>query len=147
MTTPHNRQERTGDSNIDISVIVPAFNEENAIGGVLKDLKKTMKSTDRKFEIIVVDDGSTDNTVKTARNVSGITLIQHPFNRGYGAALKTGITKARGELIIITDADGTYPNEEIPKLLKYVNQYDMVVGARTGQQIKMAASRRLAKYR
>lgn len=146
MTTPRNRQERTGDNNIEISVIVPAFNEENAIGGVLKDLKKTMKSTDRNFEIIVVDDGSTDNTVKAARKISGTTLIQHPFNRGYGAALKTGITKANGEFIIITDADGTYPNEEIPKLLKYTSQYDMVVGARTGQQVKMAASRRLAKY-
>ncbi len=146
MATPQARQERTGDGEIEISVIVPAYNEEKAIGGVLEDLKKTMVTTHRNYEIIVVDDGSSDRSVRIVREIKGVTLIQHPFNRGYGAALKTGINNARGEIIVITDADGTYPNEEIPRLLTYIKQYDMVVGARTGEQVQMSAIRRFAKF-
>lgn len=146
MSTPQARQERTGDSAIEISVIVPAYNEEKAIVGVLKELKKTMATTHRNYEIIVVDDGSSDKTVRRVLPIEDIILIQHPFNRGYGAALKTGIQKARGELIVITDADGTYPNDEIPRLLTFTKQYDMVVGARTGEQVQMSAIRRFAKF-
>jgi len=72
-------------------------------------------------------------------------LIQHPVNRGYGAALKTGIKSANGYWILITDADGTYPNEYIPELLKYSDEYDMVVGARTGENVSIPLYRRPAK--
>ena len=84
-------------------------------------------------EIIVVDDGSQDGTAERAL-ATGVKVISHPHNLGYGAALKTGIRAAKYDIIVITDADGTYPNEQIPLLLKEYNKgFDMVVGARSGQ--------------
>jgi glycosyltransferase involved in cell wall biosynthesis len=84
-------------------------------------------------EIIVVDDGSQDATVERAL-ATGIKVISHPHNLGYGSSLKTGIRAAKHDVIVITDADSTYPNERIPLLLEEYNKgFDMVVGARTGQ--------------
>lgn len=125
-----------------ISVVIPAYNEEKAIGAALDELIEVLEG--QIYEIIVVDDGSTDNTAKVAQKKS-VKLIQHPCNKGYGAALKTGINHASGERILITDADGTYPNKEIPRLLEHVDQYDMVVGSRTGKDVNIPLYRRPAK--
>ncbi len=128
-----------------LSIIIPAYNEETGIDNVISNIKKTMKSTEYKYEIIVVDDGSKDKTAMIAKK-NKTKLIQHPENRGYGAALKTGIKNSKNDLILMIDADGTYPVEQIPRLLKFTDEYDMVVGARTGKRVKVPLLRKPAKF-
>lgn len=127
-----------------VSLIIPAYNEEKAIGKILDDLK----SLNDKYEIIVVDDGSEDDTAKIVKTYSNVKLISHEINSGYGATLKTGIKHAAGDVIIITDADGTYPNERIPELIQIFEEgnYDMVVGARIGDNVKIPTIRKPAKW-
>ena len=98
------------------------------------------------YEIIVVNDGSTDDTGDILRSQLDIKLIEHPRNRGYGAALKTGIRHAKYSLIVITDADGTYPNQRIPELVSLSWQADMVVGARIGANVKYSTLRKIPKW-
>lgn len=134
--------------NIDgVSIVIPAYNEEKGIAGTLEEIKRMTKNLEMECEVIVVDDGSRDNTGEIA-NKSGVKVIQHPQNRGYGAALKTGIHHAENDTIVITDADGTYPNGDIPKLLAEMEQYDceMVVGARTGENVNIPLIRKPAKW-
>ncbi|MBU1176891.1 glycosyltransferase family 2 protein [Patescibacteria group bacterium] len=128
-----------------LSIIIPAYNEEEGIEKVISELKETV---DQEYEIIVVNDGSTDQTENILENIKDIKLINHPYNKGYGASLKSGIRKAQGEYILIIDGDGTYPVNEIPKLLKYVNNYDMVSGMRKGKNFdaRWFYSQRLAKF-
>ena len=128
-----------------VSVVIPAYNEEKGILKVLTDLKTILDNTHLQYEIIIVDDGSSDKTAEIVQKQDFAKLIQHPINRGYGAALKTGIKSANGVWILITDADGTYPNESISNLLKYSDKYDMVVGARTGENVNIPLYRRPAK--
>jgi glycosyltransferase involved in cell wall biosynthesis len=128
-----------------VSVVVPAYDEETAIEDCLRELQAVLAALDRESELIVVDDGSTDQTAERARSL-GIRVIALPENRGYGAALKTGIEKARFDTIVITDADGTYPAKEIPALLELSEQYDMVVGARLGANAAIPLVRRPAKW-
>jgi len=129
-----------------LSVIVPAYNEEKGIEETLSELKTVLSDTNQVYEIIVVDDGSTDNTANIAREKDFVKLIQHPQNKGYGAAIKTGIKNATNDLILIIDGDGSYPVKDTPRLLEYVEQYDMVVGARTGKEVKIQLYRRPAKW-
>jgi len=128
-----------------ISIVIPAYNEDNAISAVIDNITAVMNRVSEKHEIIVVDDGSEDKTADIVRKKKAV-LIQHPYNKGYGASLKTGIKNARGEWILITDADGTYHANEIPKLLAHRNQYDMIVGARTGKGAKIQFYRKPAKW-
>lgn len=114
-----------------ISVVIPAKDEEDAVSKTVHQIQQTLEGM--VYEIIVVDDGSQDLTAECARE-SGARVISHPHNLGYGASLKTGIRAANYDTIVITDADGTYPNDQIPQLLKqYEKGFDMVVGARSGQ--------------
>lgn len=113
-----------------ISVIVPVYNEEESISNVIKDLLEVLHKSNLTFEIVAVDDGSTDNSPQILNNIDGITYIRHSRNIGYGGALKTGIKSAKGDVIVIIDCDGTYPIEVIPELIKHLVKYDMVVGAR-----------------
>lgn len=132
-----------------VSLIIPAYNEENGIGGVLDRLLEDMEGSGLTYEIIVVDDGSRDGTAAALAPYEGaITLLRHPENKGYGASLKTGIRRARYELICITDADGTYPNERIPELVEHMATRgdSMVVGARTGEHVAIPLIRRPAKW-
>jgi len=130
---------------ISVSVIVPVFNEKRSVEKTLIELKKIMKKTKLSFEIIAVDDGSTDNSVKLIKKIKGIKLIQHQKNKGYGASLKTGILASKGKWILIIDADGTYPTSLIPLLIKSMDKYDMVVGSRTTKNVKIPIFRRPAK--
>jgi glycosyltransferase involved in cell wall biosynthesis len=133
-----------------VSVVVPAYNEEHGIGGVLDELNQILPQSGLDdYEIIVIDDGSTDNTAQVVKeHHNHVTLLRHNGNRGYGAALKSGIRHARGEVICITDADGTYPNERIPDLLARLVEYhyDMVTGARTGANVHIPLIRKPAKW-
>ena len=83
------------------------------------------------YEILVVDDGSTDNTYKLATD-TGVKVNRHPYNKGYGAALKTGIRNAEADIVLFMDADGQHQPSDIKKLIQHIGEeYDMVVGART----------------
>ncbi|MBI4496601.1 MAG: glycosyltransferase family 2 protein [Chloroflexi bacterium] len=113
-----------------VSVVVPAFNEETAIGHDLDTILATLDAVGVEYEVIVVDDGSTDRTAEEVRCRPRVRLVRHPVNLGVGAARKTGMRMARGNIIITTDGDGTYPNHEMPRLLAELADYDMVVGAR-----------------
>lgn len=123
-----------------ITLLIPAYNEENGIGPVLEAVKRLGLPG----EILVVDDGSTDRTFEVAR-ASGVEVIRHDVNRGYGQALKSGILASQYDIIVITDADGTYPNEQIRNLLSHMRTHDMVVGARTGANVNIPLVRRPAK--
>ena len=129
-----------------LTIIIPAYNEEKTIGEDIDTIIKTMEKTDYKYEMIVVDDGSTDRTAQIVKSKKKVKLIQHSYNKGVGAARKTGILKAKGEIIVMTDGDGTYPNQDIPKLLNYIKDYDMVIGARIGKNVQWPLLRRPARW-
>jgi glycosyltransferase involved in cell wall biosynthesis len=126
------------------SVVIPAVNEAESVGAVVRQIRATMDRTGEPFEVIVVDDGSTDETAQRARE-AGATVLQHPQNAGYGAGLKTGIACAQFDRIIITDADGTYPIDRIPDLMAESDRFDMVVGARQGRHYRESAFKEPAR--
>ena len=135
--------------NIGYSIIIPAFNEEKGIKSVLVNLDKILNNFEQQYEIIIVNDCSTDRTKEIVISLKfPVVLIDHLNNMGYGAAIKTGIKKARYKHIVITDADGTYPNERIPDLIKTFEEgeFDMVVGSRTGENVKIPFVRKPAKW-
>lgn len=132
-----------------LSVVIPAYNEENGIAEIANRVlcikPELQKVGIEELELLVVDDGSRDRTAEVASGIIGVTLVRHPKNRGYGAALKTGFSQARGELIGFLDADGTYPPEYFPKLcVSAMNGSDLVIGSRmAGEDSKMPLTRRV----
>jgi len=131
---------------VDLSIIIPVYNEEVSIEETIEKTKKTIKNIDMKTEIIIVNDCSKDRSHEILKNIEDIIYLRHPKNKGYGASLKTGIKNAKGDLIAITDADGTYPIEELSNLIKYTKKYDMVIGARTKKGVQIPLIRRPAKW-
>jgi len=127
-----------------VSIVIPAYNEQKGIGPTLASIYQVMGQHSWPYEIIVVDDGSIDGTADAVQRQVGVRLIQHHANRGYGAALKSGIRQATHDWIAIMDADGTYPPSALPTLLQEMQDCDMVVGARPPKQI--SAIRRPAKW-
>ena len=113
-----------------VSVIIPGYNEADAIAPVIRRTHQVMGKLGCTYAIIVVDDGSQDDTAERARG-AGARVISHPYNIGNGAAVKTGIRNARGEILVMLDGDGQHAPEDIPRLLEKLGLYDMVVGART----------------
>jgi len=124
-----------------VTIVIPAYNEENAIIDTISELRqvlddKVSETGVLQYEIIIVNDGSSDSTREKAE-AAGVRVINHPHNIGYGRSLKDGIQNAGFDTIVITDADRTYPLQEIPNLLKeYQQGFDMVVGARTGKHYR-----------
>jgi polyisoprenyl-phosphate glycosyltransferase len=118
---------------VEVSILIPAYEEEDAIGKVIDAVQAVMQETAYCYEILVVDDGSQDHTAEVAR-ARGVRVYQHRTNYGAGAARKTGIREAQGALIVMLDADGIYPAEAIPHLLAHFPAYDQVVGVRQSEQ-------------
>jgi len=110
------------------SVVIPAYNEAASIGGVVRELAAAAGWR----EILVVDDGSKDGTGTEAR-AAGARVIRHPYNKGNGAAVKSGIRLATGRCVLIADADGQHRPSDAARLVSHVGEYDLVVGARSGQ--------------
>jgi glycosyltransferase involved in cell wall biosynthesis len=109
------------------SVLVPAYNEAHAISGLIDALRRQA----RWQEIIVVDDGSIDGTGEKAA-LAGARVLRHPYNKGNGAAVKTALRAAEGTYVLIVDADGQHRPEDTTRLVTYLDQYELVVGARSG---------------
>jgi glycosyltransferase involved in cell wall biosynthesis len=127
-----------------VSVLIPAYNEEESLADTVATVNKH-RALFREMEIIVINDGSRDRTAEIARTLP-VTLVEHAITRGYGASLKDGLRIAKGDLILIVDADGTYPLEEIPRLAADVGNFDMVVGSRTGEHVHIPFLRHAGKW-
>jgi hypothetical protein len=139
-----------------LTVVIPAYNEENGIAEIVNRVLSVQSDLEKvgveELELLVVDDGSRDKTAEITSSISAdcsvVRLIRHPKNKGYGAALKTGFSEAKGELIGFLDADGTYPPEYFPRLVEAALEGgDLVVGSRmSGEDSKMPRTRRVGNF-
>jgi glycosyltransferase involved in cell wall biosynthesis len=111
-----------------VSVVIPAFNEQEAIA----DVVSRVRGRGAWREVLVVDDGSTDLTAERAAQ-AGARVVRHPYNKGNGAAVKTGIREAQGEVVLLLDADGQHDPEDMARLVAGVGVHDMVIGARSSK--------------
>jgi len=131
-----------------VTILIPAYNEEQGIGGVLERLATL--DIGRPLELLIVNDGSTDGTERALadaqRTMPTLRVINRPKNQGYGASLKLGFSQARHDVVVITDADGTYPEDRIADLVDLIDDgAEMVVGERTGEDVHIPLVRRPAK--
>lgn len=118
---------------IQVSIVIPAYNEMTAIAKVIDQVNEAMRKAPYRYEIIIIDDCSVDNTAQLAES-KGAKVIKRLKRGGSGASRKTGIKSAEGEIIVMLDADGTYECSDIPEMLKFFPEYDQVIGARTSEQ-------------
>jgi len=109
-----------------VSVVIPAYNEEDAIGPLVADVRRAGAWR----EVLVVDDASTDRTAERAE-AAGARVVRHPYNKGNGAAVKTGVREARAEVVLLMDGDGQHDPGDIPRIVSPVGVHDMVIGARS----------------
>ena len=128
-----------------VAVIVPAYNEQGAVRLTVEKVHRALDGVSMSHEIIVVNDGSTDRTGDEAR-AGGARVIDFPDNAGYGHALKAGIAASDSDLVAILDADGTYPPEELPAMVRMASSSDMVVGDRGPSMKNVPLVRRPAKW-
>jgi glycosyltransferase involved in cell wall biosynthesis len=128
-----------------VTIVIPCFNEQAGIAHVIHEISGVLMSQGYNAEILVVDDGSTDSSAAEAK-AAGSRVVRHRSNRGYGAALKTGIAAATHSVIVIADGDGTYPASAIPELLRMLESSDMVVGMRRMSGGNIPLVRRPAKW-
>jgi glycosyltransferase involved in cell wall biosynthesis len=142
------KQSREASLSRSCAIIIPVYNEERAIADTIARIQAVCVRIPRyAFEIVCVNDGSSDDTGKILSGLHGITVLTHVVNRGYGAALRTGLDYCSQEWIFITDADGTYPLEDLPVLLERAEgNVDMVVGSREGAGISRSPFRRAARW-
>jgi glycosyltransferase involved in cell wall biosynthesis len=129
----------------ELSIVIPAYNEEAAIGGIVSGLRNILPRCAILWEIIVVSDCSTDTTATVAASAGG-RVIEHPLNQGYGNALKTGISNARYKTVAIIDADGSYSPEDLLLLISYASSFDMVVGQRSGMHFSGGLFKRAGRW-
>ncbi|MDD5623509.1 MAG: glycosyltransferase family 2 protein [Candidatus Peribacteraceae bacterium] len=118
---------------MDFTIVIPAFNEAQCIGNVLRDLTTFLRAHALLGAVTVVDDGSTDATAEEAAKVAGVHVISHPYNKGYGASIKTGVIAATTEWVLTYDADGQHTPDLIERLLPAMDdRNDLVIGKREG---------------
>ena len=140
------------DAGYGLTVLLPAYNEEQAVTRVLEEIVEALARESIRYEILVVDDASTDRTAEVAEQFGRdcwqcpVRVVRCPENRGAGAARKVGIRHAWGEIVVMLDADGSYPAGAIPELLRHFPAYDQVNGARTSEQGTLPWLRRPAKW-
>jgi glycosyltransferase involved in cell wall biosynthesis len=137
---------RSDDLPVDVSIVLPVFNEQGHLDEELNRIRKGMDHSSYVYEIIVVDDGSTDGSGDRLREIEGIRLLQFATNRGSGSARRYGTQAARGRIVVWTDVDMTYPNDTIPELVDELEGVDQVVGARTSEAGTVKLFRRPAKW-
>lgn len=123
---------------MNVSVVIPVFNEAKAIAPTIKKIISLYPD----YEVLVINDGSTDNTAEVAKE-AGATVYSHPYNMGNGAAVKSGIRRARGDYVVMMDGDGQHAPEDIKRLIEPLKEYDLVVGARAGSS-QASLGRRVA---
>jgi glycosyltransferase involved in cell wall biosynthesis len=140
------RHDPAADRSVDVSIILPVYNEVDHLRAEIDRIRAAMDSSEYTYEIIVVDDGSSDGSGELAATIDGIRVIRFLKNRGSGSARKAGTNAARGRVTVWTDVDMTYPNDTIPQLVKELDGYDQVVGARTSEEGTMKALRVPAKW-
>jgi glycosyltransferase involved in cell wall biosynthesis len=133
-------------ADLDVTVVLPVFNEAGHVLTEIERIRAALDASPYSYEIIVVDDGSTDGSTDELTQVTGIRLLRLPENRGSGTARRIGSRAARGRAIVWTDADLTYPNDRIPELVKELEGFDQVVGARTSEQGTAKIARVPAKW-
>ena len=131
---------------LDVSVVLPVYNEAEHLALELDRITKALQSSHYTWEILVVNDGSTDDSSEIAAGYSGVRLLNSTRNRGCGAARHVGTEQARGRVVVWTDADMTYPNHRIPSLVDELHGFDQVVGARTSETGALKALRVPAKW-
>lgn len=129
------------DRPLDVSVILPVYNEKGHLGAEIDRIRAALDHSHYSYEIIVVDDGSNDGSGEALAEIEGIRLLRFATNRGSGSARKYGTKAARGRVVVWTDVDMTYPNERIPELVKELDGFDQVVGARTSRQARVRPDR------
>ena len=130
---------------VDVSVVLPVHNEAGHLQDEVKRIRHALDDSDYSYEVIVVDDGSTDGSGEIAASIDGVRVMRFGTNRGSGSARKYGTMEARGEVVVWTDVDMTYPNDQIPELVAAMDGYDQVVGARTTEEGTVRYLRRPAK--
>ena len=130
----------------DISVVLPVYNEKGHLRAEIDRIRAALETSKYSFELIVVDDGSSDGSEKELPGIPGITLITHGKNQGSGAARRTGTTAARGRVVVWTDVDMTYPNDLIPQLVDSMAGFDHVVGWRQTEEGTLKWLRTPAKW-
>jgi hypothetical protein len=128
------------------SIVLPALDEEHGLLATLESIRSALAASGRVYEVVVVNDGSTDATPRLLAARADVRIVDHAVTRGYGAALKAGIAAARYPLVLIMDADGTYPAAAIPTLVDGCAAADMVVGARLGRTAHGMPARAVAKW-
>jgi glycosyltransferase involved in cell wall biosynthesis len=121
-----------------VSVVIPAFEEASAVGVVVQSLRAA--ATWR--EVLVIDDGSADDTATTA-SAAGAEVVRHPYNKGNGASIKTGIRHASGEYVLIVDGDGQHTAADALRLVAFLGEYDLVVGTREGSTQQASTARHM----
>ena len=135
-----------GESEVDVTVVLPIFNESGHLEKEILRIRESFELSQYSYEILVVDDGSTDGSSDLLREIEGIRLLQFQTNRGSGSARKYGTLAARGRVVVWTDVDMTYPNHEIPQLVDRLSGWDQVVGARRTEEGTVKLLRKPAKW-
>ena len=138
----------------DVSIVLPAYNEEGHIQDEIERITRSMDASSYSYELIVVDDGSTDRTLEILRTIPDIRVVSFAQNRGSGSVRRAGTQLAKADVVVWTDADMSYPNDKIPELVDELGGWDQVVGARRSEEgtiklLRVPAKwliRRLASY-